>query len=123
MTNKIKNMLDYAHFNINEYKPSVFLKVLIETATDIYKMYLDGNIQPATVESVREAFNESISNYLQGAPYNDANYETILDDLILFVDENNIKLRDESLKELKGVSLTYDTNEKEKDFTVFGTKI
>lgn len=132
MENKIKNMLDYAHFNAEDYQPSFFRDTLVQCAKDIYEMYLNGNIKPPTTESVKEAFHDLVSNYLQGAPYEDVNYLTILDDLALFVDENNIKLKSKSIDTkafgrhidgFKGVSLTYDNNEEEKEYTVFGTKI
>jgi hypothetical protein len=132
MENKIKNMLDYAHFNTEDYQPSFFRDTLVQCAKDIYEMYLNGNIKPPTVDSVEGAFHDLVSNYLQGAPYEDINYLTILDDLKLFVDENNIKLKSKSIntkafgrhaENPKGVSLTYDSNEEEKEYTVFGTKI
>ena len=55
-----------------------------------------------------------------------------LDIISMDVDENNIKLKSKSvdtkafgrhIEGLKGVSLTYDNNEEEKEYTVFGTKI
>ena len=92
MENKIKNMLDYAHFNAEDYQPSFFKDTLVQCAKDVYEMYLNGNIKPPTTESVKETFHDLVSNYLRGAPYEDVNYLTILDDLMLFVDENNIKL-------------------------------
>jgi hypothetical protein len=91
-------MLDYADFNKDDYEPSAFRDYLVDEANSIYKMYSDGKILEngefmASPDTVKDAFDESISNYLKGVAFKDVNYSTIVDDLMLYVDENNIRLR------------------------------
>ncbi len=92
------NVLDYVDFNIEDYQPSKFRDYLVNTAKATYNDYVNNRIQErdhflASVETVVDSFNEQISNYLQGVAFNDDNYSTIVDDLALYVDENNIKLQ------------------------------
>jgi len=108
------NMLTYANFRYNDYEPSEFRDYLVDTATATYNDYAEGRIielkdgvqvetQPMTV---KEYFDEQISQMakgMNGKIFNDVNYETIIDDIMLYVDENNVALK-EALKQPKVVN-------------------
>jgi hypothetical protein len=94
---KIKNLLNWADFKLENYRPSSYRDMLVNTAKSSYDMYVNNQIKVngkslPSPHDVRESFDEIISNYLKGAAFDDENYETIVDDLMLYVDENNIKL-------------------------------
>tara|TARA_B100001057_G_scaffold78704_2_gene73863 strand:- start:1928 stop:2254 length:327 start_codon:yes stop_codon:yes gene_type:complete len=96
---KNKNVLDYATFEEKHYEPSTYRDFLINEARMAYKAYAEGRILEngfmAGPETVKEYFDESISNFMKGMGgqvWKDDNYEPITDDLMIFVDENNIAL-------------------------------
>lgn len=102
------NMLDYANFNYDDYEPSEFREYLVDNARSAYKDYAEGRIieldkglQVETrPETVKEYFDEALSQFAKGMGgriWSDVNYETIVDDLMLFVDENNIALKNKTL--------------------------
>jgi hypothetical protein len=103
---QVKNLLNWVEFNLEHYKPSTYRTMLVNAAKDSYDMYVNnkiisnisiGNKSLPSPQDVRESFDEIVSNYLKGAAFNDENYETIVDDLMLAVDENNIKLLEKSV--------------------------
>ena len=96
---KNKNVLEYATFEINHYEPSTYRDFWIGEAKSAYKACSEGRILEngfmAGPETVKEYFDESISNFMKGMAgqvWKDVNYESITDDLMIFVDENNIAL-------------------------------
>ena len=102
------NMLDYANFEKEHYEPSKFRDVLVQEAKGAYKDYTEGRIieldkglQVETrPETVAEYFSEALSQIAKGFGgqiFEDVNYPVILDDLMLFVDENNIALKNKTL--------------------------
>jgi hypothetical protein len=99
---KVKNLLNWAEFNKNNYLPTTFRDMLVNTAQSTYDMYVNNRIisfvgELPSPQDVRDSFDESISNYLKGAAFDDENYERISDDLMLLVYENNVKLLKESV--------------------------
>ena len=90
------NTLDYAQFEYEQYEPSTFRNELVNLANESYKAYAMGLIQNrqygsevlAGVEEVAKYFNDrcNVSQRM------DFNYDTIIDDLMLYVDENNAEL-------------------------------
>jgi len=102
------NMLDYANFKHGDYEPSEFRDFLVDQAKSSYKDYIEGRIieldkglqvetSPSTVV---EYFNEALSQFAKGfngMVFDDVNYPVIKDDLMLYVDENNIALRNKTL--------------------------
>lgn len=90
------NKLDYAQFEYEQYEPSLFRNVLVNLANESYNAYAKGLIKNrqygsevlAGVEEVAKYFNDrcTIGQRM------DVNYDTIIDDLMLYVDENNAKL-------------------------------
>lgn len=88
--------IDYVSFEPEHYADSPFRYSLSMLAKQIWKMYIDGKIyeknslmpSPTTVV---EAFDELISN-THKAFFEDPNYPEFVDDLMLYVDENNIAL-------------------------------
>ena len=90
------NKLDYAQFEYKQYEPSTFRNVLVNLANESYNAYTKGLIKNrqygsevlAGVEEVAKYFNDrcTIGQRM------DVNYDTIIDDLMLYVDENNAKL-------------------------------
>jgi len=102
------NMLDYAKFDYENYEPSEFRNLLVDNAKSAYNDYAEGRIieldkglQVETrPETVKEYFDEALSQFMKGVGgkiWNDVNYTTIVDDLMLFVDENNIALKNKTL--------------------------
>jgi len=88
--------IDYVSFNTKDYKPSTYQKDLLTYAKKIWKMYITGKIFERnkllpTPQTVKEAFDDYISNVNPKA-FNDENYAEVTDDLMTFVDENNIAL-------------------------------
>ena len=90
------NQLDYAQFELEQYEPSPYRKYLVMWADRCYQLYCNGKIQNrqygsevlAGVEEVAEYFEKFLTNDMKKDP----NYDVLLDDLMLFVDENNAKL-------------------------------
>jgi len=102
------NMLDYANFKKEHYEPSKFRDILIDQAKSAYKDYTEGRIieldKGVQIETkpdtVAEYFNEALSQFAKGFGgmiWEDINYPVILDDLMLFVDENNAALKNKTL--------------------------
>ena len=96
---KNKNVLDYATFEEWHYEPSPYRDFLIREARAAYNAYAEGRVLEngfmAGPETVKEYFDESIANFMKGfggQVFKDVNYEPITDDLMIFVDENNIAL-------------------------------
>ena len=90
------NMLDYSEFEYNEYEPSLYRSNLVDAANKSYGRYADGLIPNrehgfevlAGIDEVVDYFK----SLLLPRHKEDINYEVILDDLMLYVDENNAKL-------------------------------
>jgi len=83
------NMLDYANFEYDHYEPSEFRNKLVNLANEAYKAYIAGIVSPEP-EKVLEFFNNRLTIDEMG----DVNYDTIADDIMLYVDENNISLKE-----------------------------
>ena len=92
----VQSLIEYATFKVKDYEPSVYGQALCDKATEVYQMYLDGKIAnkqyadevAAGTDEVEEYFIAHVDEKMK----DDVNYETILDDLLLYVDENNAKL-------------------------------
>tara|TARA_B100001059_G_C17413078_1_gene369446 strand:+ start:278 stop:574 length:297 start_codon:yes stop_codon:yes gene_type:complete len=90
------NKIDYSEFKYDEYEPSLYRSDLVNAANKSYKSYASGTIANrehgfevlAGVDEVIEYFQ----NMLLPRHKEDINYEVILDDLMLYVDENNAAL-------------------------------
>ena len=88
--------IDYVSFEPEHYADSPFRYSLSMLAKQIWKMYIDGKIYEKnslmpSPNTVVEAFDELISN-THKAFFEDPNYAEFVDDLMLYVDENNIAL-------------------------------
>jgi len=90
------NKLDYANFELEHYEPSPYRKYLVMWADRCYQLYCKGKIQNreygsevlAGVDEVAQYFEKFLTKDMKKDP----NYDVLLDDLMLFVDENNAKL-------------------------------
>ena len=102
------NMLDYANFKYDDYEPSKFRDFLVDQAKAAYKDYTEGRIieldkgleVETSPSTVAEYFNEALSQFAKGfggMVFEDDNYPVIMDDLMLYVDENNIALRNKTI--------------------------
>ena len=96
------NLLDYANFKLDDYEPSNFRELLVKEATNAYKAYTEGRVVEmlnnvpveTSVSTVVEYFSEALSQMDRTHEvFEDINYTTIMDDLMLYVDENNIALK------------------------------
>ena len=90
------NALDYSEFKYDEYEPSLYRSNLVDAANKSYKRYADGlipnreygfEVLPGVDEVVEYFKSKLLPRHKE-----DINYEVILDDLMLYVDENNAKL-------------------------------
>ena len=72
------------------------VKILCDKTTEVYQMYLDGKIANKQyadeVDLYTDEVEEFFTSHVDEKMKDDVNYETILDDLLLYVDENNAKL-------------------------------
>jgi len=90
-------MISYATFDPDkDYPPTTFCKSLCEKANLAWKAYADGEIVSvyADVECMGTPYQVSdyFANLCTDEEKQDPNYNDILDDIELFVDENNASL-------------------------------
>jgi len=95
---KILNMLSYSDFENYNYKETYAKETLVNLAKHTYKKYLLGAIKPSP-KQVGSYFERKVKDLFFGVMILDENFEVIKDDLMLLVDENNIKFN-EHLEEL-----------------------
>jgi hypothetical protein len=100
-----KEPVPYATFSISDYKYSPYRIKLLTVVNQVWKDYLDGTISEvfasgnkiydvmARPSVVSAEFVERLKALEDEEIFNDINYETMKDDLELFVDENNIASR------------------------------
>ena len=90
------NVLDYSQFEYDEYEPSMYRNELVNLANESYKAYAMGLIQNRQYGSEVLAGIDEVVQYFDTRcsidQKQDVNYDTIIDDLMLYVDENNAKL-------------------------------
>ena len=88
--------IDYVSFEAEHYPDSPFRYSLSLLAKSVWEMYITGKIYEKnsmmpSPNTVAEAFDELITN-THKAFFEDPNYAEFVDDLMLYVDENNIAL-------------------------------
>jgi hypothetical protein len=90
------NKLDYAQFDLSDYEDSPYKRYLVMWADRCYQLYCSGKIQNSQYGSEVLAGCDEVGNYfekhLTDDMRKDPNFAVLLDDLMLFVDENNAKL-------------------------------
>jgi hypothetical protein len=86
-------------YDLDKYYPSRYRRLLLNIAHDVLDQYKEKDRGVTDVQSARNTFN--IYVYLNNpAVVKDRNYETILDDLLLLIDEdiqNNITYQSSSV--------------------------
>ena len=90
------NQLDYAQFQLEQYEPSPYRNYLVAWADRCYQLYCNGKIQNeqygSEVLAGCDEVGKYFSKFLSDDMRKDPNFDVLLDDLMLFVDENNAKL-------------------------------
>lgn len=91
-------MISYATFNPDtDYQPTTFTKSLCEKANLAWKAYTDGEIVSVFNDAECMGTPSQVSEYFKSLVTDeeklDPNFEEIVDDIELFVDENNASLQ------------------------------
>lgn len=90
---KILNMLSYSDLENYNYKPTYAKDTLVNLAKYSYEKYLRGEINPEPKQVVN-FFDKKVRDLFWGVMTTDENFDVIKDDLMLLVDENNIKFNE-----------------------------
>ena len=90
---KILNMLSYSDLENYNYKPPYAKDALVGIAKNVWKQYLSGKINP-NPKNVADCFDKEVRKLFFGVMTQDENFDVIKDDLMLLVDENNIKFNE-----------------------------